>query len=197
MPGGVVSAARPVRGGLFFCRLVELWGGSSIEIAPGDDLGPFGHPDHPAKGARCRQEPAETTNRYAVGATAVERMVAIDHPGGAGAFCLERKRGEGDFRAGRFKREATDCRGGDGLRIAAPFVAAGTYPALNGLDAFAVDRKPADLAMFVALGRRDIHGCAESPEKQTEGDAQHRGQDRATVENGAPLWAAARKAELS
>src|SRR5215813_3795863 len=132
MPGGVVSAARPVRGGLFFCRLVELWGGSSIEIAPGDDLGPFGHPDHLAKGARCRQEPAETANRYAVGAAAVERMVAVDHPGSAGAFC-----------------------------------------------------------------RRDIHGCAESPEKQTEGDAQHRGQDRATVENGAPLWAAARKAELS
>src|SRR6516225_2798366 len=166
--------------GCFLSVSGTFWAASSIEIAPGNDLSPFGHPDHLAKGARCQQEPAETAHRYAVGAAAVER-----------------KRGEGDFRAGRFSREAADCRGGDRLRIAAPFVAAGIYPALNGLDAFAVDRKSTDLAMFVALGRRDIHGCAESPEKQTEGDVQHRGQNRATVENGAPLWAATRKAELS
>src|SRR5215469_10632601 len=173
MPGDVVSAARLVRRVVFLSFSGTFGVTALIEAVAGNDLGAYWDPDHLPERARSGQEPVKSANGDAVGGTAAEGMVDVDHPGDAGLFCLEWKRSEGHPRAREFGRDTTNNSGSDKLRVAAPLIVAGIHPALKRFNVRAVDREIRDFLMFAGLSRGDRHACAECPEKQTEGDTQH------------------------
>src|SRR5208283_1720860 len=178
MPGGVVSAARSVRRESFVICLVEV---DRIALVPGvtcDDLGAFRNPDDAIKCAGCGQKIKIAAQRDAIRSAAIDGVEGVNH------FCflvmLQFERERSEFVSRQIRGDTAEGRGGDRLRVAAPGVVTGVYPALKRFGFGAIVGEIKDDAVFFWLNVSNTYvhgGSTESPEEQAEGDAQDCGED--------------------